>query len=62
VTFRESSRWRAFTWLDLGAWPQDLGEPLSAKPRGNVLPRGRSMTFDARWWAVTMASLYGQCG
>jgi hypothetical protein len=25
------------------------------------LPRGRSMTFEARWRAVTMARLYGRC-
>lgn len=26
-----------------------------------LLPRGRSMTFEARWRAVTMARLYGRC-
>jgi hypothetical protein len=26
------------------------------------LPRGRSMAFEARWRAVTMARLYGRCG
>jgi hypothetical protein len=33
-------------------------------PRREVpdLPRGRLMTFEARWRAVTMARLYSRCG
>jgi hypothetical protein len=41
------------------------GLPVEAVvARGEVpeLPRGRSMTFEARGRAVTMARLYGRCG
>jgi hypothetical protein len=45
-----------------------LGRRPSGGGRGTAggdvpaLPRGRSMMFDARWRAMTMARLYSRCG
>jgi hypothetical protein len=37
-------------------------EAIMARGKVPELPRGRSMTFEARWRAATMARLYGRCG
>jgi hypothetical protein len=37
-------------------------EAIVARSDVPTLPRGRSMTFEARWRAVTMARLYSRCG
>jgi hypothetical protein len=44
-------------------WAAGLpSEALVARGEVPSLSRGRSMTFEARWRAVTMARLYSRCG
>jgi hypothetical protein len=52
-----SSRPRTPPWAD--GLP---AEAVVARVDVPELPSGQSMTFDARWRAVTMARLYGRCG